>query len=188
MKKGVTLIELLIVMTILGLMMGTFAGVYANGLRTFRTELTRTQLQTESQTITDRIATDIKKAITVASTADEKNLGPQTLILTTPAIDDNDNFLLDVNGAQLVDTIIYFSENHILKRKVLANAQSSRNAENGVEKILTTNLETINFSYTYPIGSINPTQIKTDLTVSKMVNNRLEKSSTHSTASPRNLP
>jgi prepilin-type N-terminal cleavage/methylation domain-containing protein len=146
MKKGITLIETLIVMTLLGIVMPVIVSVYITGLKTYNQEFTQTQLQSSAQTILDTILNDTKNAQAVEETFNSHTTGPNTIILRVPAI--NSSQVIQYEDSQMLfDRIVYYYENNRIHKLVYANPSSTRFSENNTDKILATNILILNFTY-----------------------------------------
>jgi prepilin-type N-terminal cleavage/methylation domain-containing protein len=188
MKRGMTLIELLISMTVTSILMLSFSAIWANSIKSSKEQLAQTQIQSETQIIIDKIESDIRKARTTESSYSGYTLGAETLIIQIPAIDSAQNILYS-GQTQLLDRVVYYKSGNTVKRKVIANASSIRAAENNTEKTLTTNLVALNFSYIkLNINSPINSEVKTTLTLSKKAGKVTKTSTISSQTTFRNLP
>ena len=112
MKKetGFTLIEVIITLTLITIVLGILVSIYIFNVRTFQIELWRSKLQTETQTILDKIISDTKLATEISENYNEYSTSSDTIILAVPAVDESQNFLYA--GEQFKkDYIIYYSSN-----------------------------------------------------------------------------
>ena len=165
-KKGTTLIELLIVIIILTILMTAFSSIYVNGIKSSREEFIQTQLQSDAQTILDRITGDIKLAQGVDANYNTFVTSENTIILKVPAIDQSQNFLYTGTDL-LLDRIIYYKHNSELHRVVYANMASIRYPSNNTNRILSDKVSI--FTPTYQPDMINPVTVTTTLKLSKAV-------------------
>lgn len=186
MKKGVTLIELLITMTVLAVIMTSFTSIYSSGLRTFRQEMTQTQLQSEAQTLADRMTLDIKKSRNTIKNYDTFTENERTMILEIPSVDAAGKFLY-IAGNQLTDKIVYYQSGSSLKRKVYSNERSIRMGEHLKEKTLTTNLLNLNFTNHYLLNDVTNLQVDVEIDLQKKIGNQTRKVKAKGSGSFRNI-
>lgn len=189
-KRGVSLIELLIVMTLLGIMFTAFTSIYNNSIKTVREQMAQSQAQTEAQTILDRIQTEIKKGRTTDNTFGSYTLGSQVLIIQLPAINNYEDQNILYNGSNpILDRVIYYKSGNELHRKVIADPASARMNENNNDVILTNSISDLTFSYT----KVNPTStitidVTTSLSIAKKVGKIYKTANVNGKASFRNTP
>jgi Tfp pilus assembly protein PilW len=184
-KRGTTLIELLIVIPILAIMVVAFSSIYITSLRNYQNQFTQTNLQTDGQSILDNMLNNIKTAGGVEATNGAYTSGAQTLILELPSIDANQNFVYTANALDY-DTYIYYLNGTSLHQLILANAASSRFAENNLNTVLSTQIS--NLSFTYTPGVANATSVAIGMTLSNPVVNYNDNIVLSGKANMRNLP
>lgn len=192
MKKGLTLIELLITITLLSILLISFSSIYISGIKTYREEFAKSQLQTEAQTILDKISTDIKASKTTeaqftdSSTGLSYTLNSNTLILLLPAIDNRDSNgqnIIYSGNSMLFDRVIYQKNGNSLTKKVISAPGSARLNENNITKTLSPN----NIAFTFTPVTANANQINLTLTFSKKVGNKTLTTTVRGTANFRNF-
>ncbi len=145
-KKGVTLIELTIVIALLGSIVIVISSVYITGFKTFREELATSRLDSNAQTIIDEITNTAKNAQSAEATYGAYVSGPSSVVLKVPALDDNKNILYTGNE-MLFDRVIYFYENNKIHKITFAESNSIRYVENGIDKIIDDKILELSFSY-----------------------------------------
>ena len=146
MKKetGFTLIEVIITLTLITIVLGILVSIYIFNVRTFQIELRRSKLQTETQTILDKIISDTKLATEISENYNEYSTSSDTIILAVPAVDESQNFLYA--GEQFKkDYIIYYSSNNNLYKVISADPSGSRESTPSPVKL--SGYTTCQFSY-----------------------------------------
>lgn len=165
-----TIIEVLIAISILGIMMLAFTSIYSVGLSRLRDELVQTQLQSEAQVLLDRISTEVTQAQGVEQVYDGVNLSASYLPLKIPAINSSQNIIYNNNSNIIYDHIVYKINGSNLTRMVVADTGSKRYGENNIEKTLSTSVT--NLTFTYAPDNVSPTQINISISLSKKAGNR----------------
>jgi prepilin-type N-terminal cleavage/methylation domain-containing protein len=173
-KRGVTLIELLVSMILLTIMMVAFTNVYIFGMKTYTEQFIQTKLHSDSQTIIDRITTDVNVAAAIEGSYGSYNTGETTLIIKVPALDVNQNFVY-ASGTMVYDRFIYYQEGNSLHKLTIASSSSTRYSQNNENKTLTTRLTTLAFAYEPDITS--PISVTTTITLSQTAG-KINKSAT----------
>lgn len=153
MKKGITLVELMIVMVLIAIILPAVSSVYIKGMQTFRTELSQSQLQSDAQTILDEILNDVKngQSIETSYNNDQFTTGQNSIIIKIPALDSNQNILYTGTNMRF-DRVIYYFEGNSIHKVVYADSGSTRYANNGIDKVLAKNVLVLSFSFE-PIDS-----------------------------------
>lgn len=146
MKKGITLIELLITMSLLALVAAVITSVYLTGFKTFKEELATSTVQSNTQTILDALITDTKNGLLIEESYDEFTTSENTVIIRLPAVDENKNILYD-GATMLFDRIIYYYQNNAIHKIVYADPSSSRYEKSGVDSVLDSKILALSFSY-----------------------------------------
>lgn len=157
-KKGITLIETSVVVAILAVMTFAFSAIFVNSLKVYRQEEAETELISNTQTILDRITNDIKSAKSISATNSDYTLSEDILILKTPSLDANQNFIYS-GSTVICDYIIYYTTNKSLHRKVVADVSSSRGSQ---DTELSKEIDFLKFNYNPDI--LNPNKIGTQIT------------------------
>lgn len=126
-KKGLSLIELLVGMSISLIVAGVISAVFIDSWRAQIAQETYAALQQGSRASVDEISASIKVAsavaVTVSSGGDTYNSDASLLVLQTPAIDESGNILNDI------DYLIFRrnpSDSTLLERIIIADDTSSR--------------------------------------------------------------
>lgn len=159
-RKGVTLIELIIVMGIISIFSILLSSVYVSGYKTFKAELASSAIQSNAQTILDALTTDIKNGVLIEETYDIYTTGPSSIIIRIPAMDNNKNILYS-GSDMLFDRIIYYYSGNAIHKVTFADPSSSRFAKNGVDSVLDSKILVLNFSY--DPDQIAPTLVTTTI-------------------------
>jgi prepilin-type N-terminal cleavage/methylation domain-containing protein len=157
-KKGITLIELLIVMVLMGIVMPVISSIFITGLKTFNQEFTQTELQSNAQTILDEILNDAKNAQAVEETYGTYTTGANTIILRVPTINSAQVIQYE-DSSMLFDRIVYYYEVNKIHKVVFADSRSIRFGQNNTNKVLASNILALNFTYDPDV--IAPTLVST---------------------------
>lgn len=185
MKKGTTILELLIAIIILAIMMTVFSAIYINGVTSFRNEFTTSQLQSTAQTVIDRMNQDIKSARGIESTYEGYTLSDNTLILRVPAIsNDDEEYFIYSGGILQFDIFVYYQSSNEIQRVIYANPSSKRYSKNEQVQTLTKNVIGLSFSYDPDIAS--PARISTTITLSRDIGKLTRQATVTATAKMRN--
>jgi len=149
-KRGLTLIELLITMGLIGIILTVISSIYLVGIRTFREELASSTVQSDAQTILDAIITDTKNGMLIEPTLDTAygtfTTGANTIIIRLPAVDSSKNILY--NGTDMLyDHIIYYYNNNEIHKVTYAESGSIRYKNNGSNVVLDRNALSLSFEY-----------------------------------------
>lgn len=145
-KKGLTLIELLIVISLIGLIAAVIVSLYVTGFKTFREEMASSTVQSNGQTILDALTTDIKNGLQIEPAYDTYVSDADSIIIRIPAIDSSNNILYS-GSDMLFDRIIYFYQDNSIHKIILADPSSSRYSKNGYDTILDTRILELQFAY-----------------------------------------
>lgn len=184
-KKGLTLIELLIVMVLMSILMPVIVSIYISGIKTFNQELTQTQLQSNAQTILDEIMNDTKNAQAVLETYNGETTNTSTIILRIPAIDASQ--VIQYNGTDMLfDVIIYKFEGNNIHKIVYSPIESNsvRRAQDGRDKVIASNI--LNLIFDYDPDPVSPTLVTTTVTNNQAVGIFVRKVTVTSKARLRN--
>lgn len=145
-KRGLTLIELLITIGLIGLVLIVITSVYLVGFRTFREELASSTVQSNAQTILDAMVTDIKNGMYIEQTYDTYATGTDSIIIRVPAI--NDEKEIQYSGSDMIyDRIIYYYQNEEIHKIVFADPTSIRYSKNGIDTTLDSHVLALSFEY-----------------------------------------
>lgn len=140
-QAGVTIVELLVVIGMASVLLLTFTtiGIYLYG-DTVRSSL-YAQLGTESQTVLRSVVEELRQSSSVRTananadanapsggwTTSNSNL---ILIISTPAVDTANNFILNNDtGNPYQNEIVYFTNGTNLYKRIIADAAATGNAE-----------------------------------------------------------
>lgn len=171
MKKGYTLIELVISMAILAVIMAAVATILVTSLKNYRTESQKSTFQKELNFVIDNMCKDIKEAAEAPENYNPYTLSPTVLILAIPATDSSNNFIYTGDVLEK-DVVVYYLSGQELKRKVIANALGTRESS---DNTILANVSDLVF--TYSPGITNAGQIKAHVTVSANVGRTITLSS-----------
>jgi len=145
-KHGLTLIELLITIGLVGMILIVITGVYVSGFRTYQEELSSSMVQSNAQTILDALATDIKNGMLIEQSYDVYVTGTSSIIIRVPAI--NSDKQIQYSGTDMLyDRIIYYYQSNEIHKLVFADPSSTRYSANGVDKVLDSKILSLSFTY-----------------------------------------
>lgn len=145
-KHGLTLIELLITIGLIGSILIVITSVYLTGFRTYREELSSSMVQSNAQTILDALATDIKNGMLIEQTYDTYTTGPNSIIIRVPS--QNSSKQIQYSGTDMLfDRVIYYYQNNEIHKIVFADPSSTRYSGSGVDKVLDKKILTLGFEY-----------------------------------------
>jgi type II secretory pathway pseudopilin PulG len=149
-KSGFTLIELIIVTSIMIIMILVVAQVYVMGMVQSKSDLAKAQLQTEGKSTMDGIIKNTKLASSVEASYGGYTTGSTNLVLKVPAIDTGENFLYNPPDSSIrdYDYIIYHFENKNLHKVIYSiNPNSRLYAQNNTDNIILSNVKSLSFTY-----------------------------------------
>ncbi len=155
-RRGLTLIELLISIALMGTIVIAISSMYIIGFKTFREELAQSQLESNAQTVLDEITNDTKNAQSVEEIYGSYSSGTNSIVLKVPAINSNKDIIYSGN-TMLFDRIIYYYENNRIHKITLAEATSSRYKENNIDKIIDN--KTLQLTFTYDPNEASATLV-----------------------------
>ena len=146
-RRGITLIELLITMALIGLVLIIITSVYITGYRTFDEELASSAVQSNAQSILDSILLDAKNGMLVEQSYEGKITGTDTIIIRVPAV--NTDKEIQYSGTDMLfDRVVYYyTNNEIHKITFSDNPSSIRFSQNGIDKTLNQHVLSLNFTY-----------------------------------------
>jgi len=146
MKKGFTLVELLITISLIAAIAIVISSVFISGYRTFNDEISNARIQSSAQTILDRIITETKNGMLIEATYGTYTTGANTIIIQVPAV--NKNKEIQYSGTNMLfDRIIYYYADNTIHRVVYADSSSSRYSYNGIDRTLSKNVLELSFGY-----------------------------------------
>ena len=184
-KKGFTLVELIISMTVLSLILVAVASVFSVSIRTYQVESQRSMFQKELNFVTDAVSRDIKQSRLVQN-YNPYILSSTTLILNLPSIDDSEGFIYS-GGVPLTDTIVYYRSGASFYKVTFANP-ASRRAHGGffgiTWKMIDENITNVSFTYSPSISAAR--SVSFTITESAMVGKKNVILTAKSTANLRN--
>ena len=166
MKKGFTIVELVISMALFSIILVATSSIFVTALKNYQINITKSDFQKEVNFSLDDINKNIKLAIEVPLTYGSYSLSQNILILALPTTDSSANFIYE-DGAPLKDYVIYYSENGNLHKVTHADPSGIRANQNGEDKIILGNLTNVNYSY-FP-GLTGASQVEATIEVGKIV-------------------
>lgn len=168
-RKGLTLIELLITMGLIGSVLIVITSVYLVGFRTFREELASSTVQSDAQTILDAIVTDTKNGMLIEPTYDTYTTGTNTIIIRVPAVDSGQNILYSGTDMRY-DRVVYYYTGSEIHKVTYADNDSIRYKNNLADTILDKNA--LSLSFEYDPDPTTATLVKISLSSTISVGNR----------------
>lgn len=138
-QQGFTITELLIAVSVGSLVSLLMVTVFVFGYGSLIVAQTRASMVLESQLFLRRMTEDIRVANQVLATNTISDVNSpvggwvtsdpaNTLILTQPAVDSNDNFIYDtLTGYPYQNEVIYFGNGSNMYRRTLANTSATGN-------------------------------------------------------------
>lgn len=145
-KRGVTLIELLITMSLVAFIAAVITSVYLTGFKTFKEELASSTVQSNAQTILDALTTDIKNGLQIEPSYSTYTTDDDSIIIRIPAIDSNKNILYSGSN-MLFDRIIYYYKDNSIHKVIYADPSSSRYSKSGFDTVLDSKILVLRFAY-----------------------------------------
>lgn len=145
-KRGLTLIELLITISLIGMILIVITSVYLTGFRTFREELASSTVQSNAQTILDAIVLDAKNGMLIEPAYDIYTTSADTIIIRVPAVNASREILYDGTD-MFYDRVIYYYKNNEIHKVTFANPNSIRYKNNGKDSALDKNVLSMSFGY-----------------------------------------
>jgi prepilin-type N-terminal cleavage/methylation domain-containing protein len=175
-RRGLTLIELLVTIVLVGLMLTVITSVYLVGFRTFREELASSTVQSDAQTILDAIVTDTKNGMLIEPPTNPITVGTNTyttgtntIVIRLPAINNSREIIY--NGTDMLyDHVIYNYADNEIHKLTLANSGSFRYKNNGADATLDKNA--LSLSFEYDPDQDTATLVKINLSSTIVVGNR----------------
>ncbi len=140
-QRGVTIIELLLVIGISSVLLLAFTTISVNLYGDTVRSSTYSQLATESQTILRSVVEELRQSSSIrTSNANSDTNAPGgvwntsnsslILIISTPALNSSNNFIINTStGYPYQNEIVYFASGGRLYKRVLASASATGNAE-----------------------------------------------------------
>lgn len=171
-KPGFTLIEMLITMSLVTTLSAVISSLYVVGFRTFKEQMAISTVQSDGQTILDRINTDAKNGLSIEQSYLGYTSGSSTIIIRVPAIDNNNNIIYSGTN-MLSDRIIYYYQDKSIHKIIYADPASSRYSKNAIDSILDKKILVLNFTYEPEVSSA--TLVTTTISSEIIVGNHSEK-------------
>jgi prepilin-type N-terminal cleavage/methylation domain-containing protein len=181
-KRGFTLAELLIAIVLLSIIMAAVSAIFSVALKNYQVSFTQSGLQKDVNLVMDNISRDIKQSVEIPNEYNGIVRSSSTLILSLPAIDENENFLYNADLLEK-DYVVYRKVDDKLHKMVFASPLSVRYSQNNSDKILMENVFELNFLYT---PADNTTKVESALTISTEVSKTTLNVTAKSTANRRN--
>ncbi len=184
-KKGLTIIELIVAIFLLGVIMAAVSTVFSVALKSYHVSFAQSTLQREANLVVDSILRETKQAVSIPETLGETERSETVLILALPAMDEDNNFIYS-GGLFEKDYLIYYLEESELRKKVSASPQSTRYSQDGSDRALLDNVSSLAFSFT-PAGLGEETvRVDASITASRIVSRTNVKVEVEGSATKRN--
>ncbi len=145
-KRGFTLIEMMITMSLVVVLSAVISSLYITGFRTFKEQMAIATIQSDGQTILDTMTTDIKNGLSVEPTYLTHVSDANSIIIRVPAVNSQGKIIYSGTN-MLVDHIVYYYENKSIHKIVYADPASVRYAKNNVNSTLDNKILILGFSY-----------------------------------------
>jgi len=156
MKKGFTILELLITIAILAVIMLVVGGVYIVGLQEYPKIFNQSQLQSNANTTLAGIVNNIKQGTKIPDSYDIYTKGASVLIIELPAQDTNGDFIY-VDDVLQVDTFIYSLNGNDLEKRVFGYDLGVRGGDDGNPSVILRNVTALNCTYDVPSNPVEAT-------------------------------
>ena len=175
-KPGITLIELLITITLMGSLLIAISSLYLIGFRTYTEELASSMVQSNAQTIMDAVILDAKNGMLIPETYHSDTTGKDyttdvnMVIIRIPAINAS-NQILYSGTDELYDTVIYYYSNNEIHKVTYADLPSARHSKDGLDTVLDKQILSLNFVYD-PVDPGAAHLVKVTISSDIMVGNR----------------
>ncbi len=184
-KRGLTLVELLISIFILGVIGSAIVALFSVGIKNYRASSAKAFMQREVNLAADNITRDIKQSIEILESYNGEGRSPTKMFLALPSVDEDNNSIYNGNDIER-DFIIYYLEGTNLHKSAIANASSSRYIEGGSDKIILKNVSSLSFTYTPNSPGTETTKVSTLATILKGVGGSTISIEINSSANKRN--
>jgi prepilin-type N-terminal cleavage/methylation domain-containing protein len=192
MKRGFTLIEVLISISILAVILLVLNAVYIAGIKEFPRGFEKSKMQTDLNFSLDSIGMNIKDAFrspstyTNGATTFSSGTGSYThqnsLILELPAVNSSGEFIYSGSALQ-PDVVVYYLSGGNLYKRVYGNPAGRLSSESGQPKAILKNVSSFACTYT-PAG--DPITISCNANVAKNIYGKAINLNATKTANLRN--
>ena len=191
MKKGFTLIELMIAISIIATISMVSTVVYRTGLRSYPENFEKATIQSKLNFTSDSLADYTKRAVNTLQAYDTFNRNTNTvksiLILQIPALTDTTPPDFIYNGQVIEkDTIVYTLSGGNLVKRYYGNTHGKMAAETGTPKTILTNVSAFSCDY-LDIVNGEYSRVACTITVTKNIFGRNFSVTSKKTANLRNL-
>lgn len=168
-KRGVTLIELLVAMSLIGVIGLITSSIFSVSARSYRDNIQKSFFQKDLNIVIDGLANVGKGGTEILLTQDGFTIGPETLIIATPAEDEDRNFIYSGDTLEK-DLHIYYLSGTELRRRIISHPLGRLSGRNGSDAPLLKNVSL--FEVTYSPGVNEAELIKVKIGLSRDVGNR----------------
>lgn len=167
-NRGFTLMEILVASAILVLVLGVLYGIYFSGLDIWDTVKLRTDLQAQARVALNLMVAELRNATRTSTQNPSPNLiipsvpNNKDIQFHLPQDKDGDGKITDANG------IIEWDTNSTIQYQYIPGLKRLRRLENGVQTVLSQDVSDIQFIDINIDPTLNISEIKIILALSKL--------------------
>ena len=183
---GVSLVELIIGMSIVGFMGVLIAALYFSHFKLFSSQNTRIEVASQNKLALEEITNQIRESQGVAASccSPTETTGADVLILQIwPLNASGDPSEPNPSPTPQYDYIVYKKVNDTLKKIIVPASESTRQAS---DKIIASKISALTFTYDTPADPTQAAQVTINLITQDTVNNVTQTDTKTSTAVIRN--
>jgi prepilin-type N-terminal cleavage/methylation domain-containing protein len=182
--SGFTLIELIISISLLGIILAATTSIFATSLKNYQYNFQKSSMQKEVNFTIDAIANDIKSGAKIETSFGSHTASSTCLIIGIPAQDTSNNFIYTGDVLEL-DHVVYYKSGGEIRKYFYSNPLGKKSGSNTDYKILE-NVSSVDI-FEYIPGLNSATQIKTTINLFKETGKTNVRLSETRTANLRNI-
>jgi len=180
-SAGLTLIEVIITLALLGIIMAAIASIFVLGIRVYNEQNEKAALQTQSKTLINRIKDDLLQGYRIEpgwvdpDTLDEHLSSENKIIIAVPSIDESNDWIYEDN-LPLLDYFIYWQEEDMIFGLIFAENSTHPSRTSKKSRVIAHNANILKFTYDQDASSGLSKQVDIELTLNKQIRNKTIKS------------